>query len=122
MNKKHWWLLILMMITACSPGTSDNLSTASSTVEELPAPQVYITEAPYSRSAAEGFLNAWVAEDYNQMYAYLTKLSQDAISLEDFVTLYEDTAVNLSLTDLDYEILSTLTNPKSGQGCLSCHI
>ena len=115
MNKKHWWLLILMMITACSPGVSDNLPAASSTVEELPAPQVYITEAPYSRSAAEGFLNAWVAEDYNQMYAYLTKLSQDAISLEDFVALYEDTAVNLSLVDLDYEILSTLTNPKSGQ-------
>ena len=115
MNKKHWWLLILMMITACSPGVSDNLPAASSTMEELPAPQVYITEAPYSRSAAEGFLNAWVAEDYNQMYAYLTKLSQDAISLEDFVALYEDTAVNLSLVDLDYEILSTLTNPKSGQ-------
>ena len=115
MNKKHWWLLILIMITACSPGASGDLPTASSTVEELPAPQVYVTEAPYSRSAAEGFLNAWVAEDYNQMYAYLTRLSQDAISLEDFVALYEDTAKNLSLIDLDYEILSTLTNPKSGQ-------
>ena len=115
MKKNYWWMILLLLVTACNSGVATQTTPAQSTLDNLPAPQVYVTEAPYSRAAAEGFLNAWVAEDYNQMYAYLTPLSQDAISLDDFIALYKDTIVNLSMIEMDYEILSTLTNPKTGQ-------
>jgi len=45
------------------------------------------------------------------MYALLTRLSQDAMSEEAFAQRYRDVAATMSLSGLDYAILSTLTNP-----------
>jgi penicillin-binding protein 2 len=49
------------------------------------------------------------------MYALLTRLSQDAMSEEAFAQRYRDVAATMSLSGLDYAILSTLTNPTTAQ-------
>jgi len=81
---------------------------------------VNITSVPDVRAAAEAFLAAWKAEDYAGMYALLTRLSQDAMSEEAFAQRYRDVAATMSLSGLDYAILSTLTNPN--KTCARCLI
>ncbi len=49
------------------------------------------------------------------MYAMLTRLSQDAISEADFTSRYQRVANEAALSSWDYEILSSLKNPESGQ-------
>ena len=49
------------------------------------------------------------------MYAMLTQVSQDAISEEDFITRYREFAAEAALSDIDYKILSSLTQTRTSQ-------
>jgi penicillin-binding protein 2 len=49
------------------------------------------------------------------MYDLLTRVSRDALSLEDFTKRYRDVANEAALSSWDYEIISSLKNPESGQ-------
>lgn len=115
--KYHYWLMILVvLLTSCSPRAPQMTPTGAVTAtSELPQPQVNVTRAPDARAASETFLAAWKNDDYTQMYNLLTRVSRDAIQPEAFTTRYRDTAINLSLQSLDYEILSVLTNPGAAQ-------
>jgi penicillin-binding protein 2 len=114
MKKRIWSILVLIVITACSvtPPAGEITMTPTSS---LPTPVVNITSAPDAAQAAVAFLDAWVAEDYPAMYTMLSRVSQDAISQEDFIKRYNNTAINLSLVSLAYKINSTLTNPGNAQ-------
>lgn len=81
----------------------------------LPEPQVETTLVPDPERIAKTYLDHWLAEEYPQMYALLTKVSQDAISEADFTTRYRNVANEAALSSWDYEILSSLKNPESGQ-------
>jgi len=116
MKKVHYWfLLLVILVTACGPKGPEAMPTAEASPTPLPAPHVNLTSAPDAQSAAEAYLGAWQAEEYEKMYGMLTKISQDAILFEDFKQRYQDTAINLSLYSLDSEVLSVLTNPRSAQ-------
>lgn len=114
MNKRIWSILVLIVITACSVNPPAGEVTGTPTIS-LPSPVVNVTSAPDAAAAAGAFLDAWVAEDYPAMYAMLARVSQDAISQEDFTKRYNNTAINLSLVSLAYKINSTLTNPGNAQ-------
>lgn len=114
MKKRIWSILVLIVITACSGNPSPGGATGTPTTS-LPTPVVNVTSAPDAAQAAVAFLDAWVAEDYPAMYAMLSRVSQDAISQEDFIKRYNNTAINLSLVSLAYHINSTLTNPGNAQ-------
>ena len=49
------------------------------------------------------------------MYAMLAPANQDATPEEQFIKRYRDTAINITLQSLDFEILSALTNLSSAQ-------
>ncbi len=111
-------LLIAFLLSACTaPGASPNVtpSLAPTATHFLPTPVIDRTRPPDAQSAARTFLDDWKAEDYEAMYALLTPVSQDAISLEDFTQRYRDVAVNTTLQTVDYDILSALTNPANAQ-------
>ena len=114
MKKRIWSILVLIVITACSvtPPAGEITMTPTSS---LPTPVVNITSAPDAAQVAVAFLDAWVTEDYPAMYTMLSRVSQDAISQEDFIKRYNNTAINLSLVSLAYKINSTLTNPGNAQ-------
>ncbi len=114
MKKRIWSILVLIFFTACSVTPPEG--SATGTPESLlPTPVVNTTKAPDAQVVAVAFLEAWKAEDYPAMYALLTRVSQDAISADDFQKRYYDTALNLSLVSLAYEVQSTLTNPGIAQ-------
>ncbi|NMC79636.1 MAG: hypothetical protein GYA59_09780 [Chloroflexi bacterium] len=116
--KIHRWIFVLLVfvLVSCSGGGASNGPEANATAtQSLPTPVVNVTSAPDTQAAVQAFLQAWQSEDYSKMYSMLTKVSQDAISSDDFAKRYSDVALNLSLQSIDYEVLSQLTNPQSAQ-------
>ncbi|HOE71028.1 MAG TPA: penicillin-binding transpeptidase domain-containing protein [Brevefilum sp.] len=67
-----------------------------------------VTSAATAQHVLEGFLMDWAAEDYPSMYASLTRLSRDAITLEEFTRTYENFAQTLTLESIQTQVLSTL--------------
>jgi penicillin-binding protein 2 len=114
-------LLILVLsafiLFGCSQSTplaQTPVVTASPTAS-LPGPQVETTTVPDPRVIAQTYLDHWKAEEYPAMYAMLTTVSKDAISEADFTARYQGVANEAALSGWDYEILSSLKNPESGQ-------
>ena len=66
-------------------------------------------------AALSAYLDAFKADDYNTMYAMLSKVSQDAITLEDFAKRNRDALNEMSAGSFDYEVLSSLVNPYSAE-------
>ncbi len=108
------WLLFLLAACAGARATPAPSPTPVSTAT-LAAPQVRVTSAPDASAAVQAYLSAWKAEDYPAMYAMLTQLSRDAISLEDFEARYRSVATEAALSGVDTEILQVLTRPSQAQ-------
>ena len=113
-------IITTLLLTACSPGsgtpTTGVMDTpAPSVTRTVPGPSVAITRPPSAEGAARAFLEAWQAEDYQAMYDMLTSVSRDALDYAKFEERYRNTANRMTLQNLDFEILSSLTNPTSAQ-------
>jgi cell division protein FtsI/penicillin-binding protein 2 len=109
--------LLCILVLACTPEAAVTPEGTQDVPEEtpLPGPQVNTTHVPDTQQAAAQFLDAWKSENYMEMYSLLTPLTQESISLDDFTKRYQDFTVSLTLQTLEYEILSSLTHPSSGQ-------
>ncbi len=111
------FVLLAFILIGCSQSTPlvQTPTVAILPTPTLPGPQVETTTVPDPRVAAEAYLNHWKAEEYPAMYAMLTAVSQDAINEADFTARYQGIANEAALSSWDYEILSSLKNPESGQ-------
>lgn len=113
--KKISWLLLVVFLVGCVNGTATLPTPSLAPTVTLPPPGLTVTSAPDVEITVEQFFDAWKAEDYAAMYALLTPLTQDAISLEEFERAYKDTANAMTLVSLDLEALSYLKNPSTAQ-------
>jgi len=105
-----WAVLLSLLASAgCAGGQITQTATLTPVVNLPP------TGIPDPRETGRAFLDAWKAEDYSAMYALLTSISQDAISQEEFSEHYQGIAQEAALKSLNYEILSSLTNPDTAQ-------
>ncbi|MDQ3006775.1 MAG: penicillin-binding transpeptidase domain-containing protein, partial [Chloroflexota bacterium] len=107
------WLHIIVILTflsACSGGAS-----IFPTETALPTPQVTVINAPNQDAALTAYFEAFKVEDYNTMYALLSKVSQDVITLEDFAKRNRDALDNMSAGSFDYEVLSSLVSPYASE-------
>jgi penicillin-binding protein 2 len=118
---KVWRLIltfiILIVSTGCTSFTppADTPTPTLAATSTLPGPVVNVTRVPDPQASAREFLQSWKDENYAQMYAALTQLSRDAVTAEDFEKLYRSAAVKMTLKGIDYQVLSSLTNPASAQ-------
>jgi penicillin-binding protein 2 len=103
-------IFILTFLSSCNGGVP-----IFPTETPLPQPIVNITPAPDVDAALKTYLDAFKADDYNTMYGSISKVSQDAITLEDFARRNRDALVEMSAGSFDYEVLSTLLNPYSSE-------
>lgn len=94
--------------------TTNNTSTSVPTAGK-PTPEQHNTPTPDVREAMRLFLTEWQTENYAAMYSQLAQTSQDATPIETFIKRYKDAANNLTLINIDFEILSTLVNVESAQ-------
>ncbi|MCA9914991.1 MAG: hypothetical protein KC496_16670, partial [Anaerolineae bacterium] len=86
---RRWLCLLLLLLVSCSPD-------AGSLPEEVSLPTLVPTLTPeINLEAAElvamAFLDGWQRQDFAQMYRLISYNSQEAISLEDFTEVYQDT-------------------------------
>lgn len=93
-------LIVMSLVTACVP-----------VLKETPqpiTPSGNITDALAAQKVVEEFLSAWQAEDYPSMYAQLTTLCRDAMTLEEFESIYRDAASSLTLQTISFDLLSAM--------------
>jgi penicillin-binding protein 2 len=102
--------LVLLAATGCTAGTSIPPVTPTPSAPGMPPPGV-----PDPRETTRAYLDAWQTEDYPAMYSMLTSISQDAITPEEFSDHYQGISTEAALKSIDYEILSSLTNPDTAQ-------
>ena len=115
--KPRWlgWVLLLILVSACGRGQTPGATMGAATASPLPSPQVEVTHLPGPEGTVKAFLDAWAAGDYPAMYSLLTSMSQDAVSEDDFVAYVQNLAEEAALQGVDYELLSTLTEPGSAE-------
>ena len=110
------WLNILLLLTVLSACSSTGIGGSIFPTETpLPPPPVTIIPAPDASAALSTYLDAFKADDYNTMYSLISKVSQDAITLEDFARRNRDALNQMSAGSFDYEVLSSLVNPYSSE-------
>ena len=105
-------LLTVLVLTACG---TNGIPGISSTETALPPPAVTINSAPDAGAALGAYLDAYKADDYNAMYAMLSKVTTDALPLDQFAKRNRDALNEMSAGSFDYEILSALVNPLSAE-------
>ncbi len=99
-------IAVLLLLASCEQET---------TTPELPTPLVQTTPVPSVQAAIGTYLDAFVLRDYQGMYNLLTEESRSALTLESFTQRHTDALNSLSTSQVEYAILSTLTNPDSAQ-------
>jgi penicillin-binding protein 2 len=119
------WLNILALLTflsACSSGGNVGvpLLPSSATDTPLPPPGVTLQPAPDAGAALTAYLDAFKADNYNAMYDMLSKVSKDAVTLEEFAKRNRDALNEMSAGSFDYQVLSNLVNPYSAE--VSFHV
>ena len=107
-------IVIMTFLSACGSGGS-GLLPGGATDTPLPPPVVTVLSAPDPGIALTSYLGAYNSDDYNTMYGLLSKVSQDAVTLEDFAKRNRDALNNMSAGSFDFEILSSLVNPYSAE-------
>ncbi len=124
MKFRPWLLILLVMlvIAACTGPTALPVADTPTpqAANTLPSPDVSVTRTPDVRNTVQAYLQAWQAEDYPAMYAMLSRLTLDAVTIEEFTQSYNDVANALALSGVNYEILTLLTNPGDAQA--SCRV
>lgn len=109
-------LFMVVLVSACTPTPTEiPTATVPLSTATLPEPQINTTRPPDVKQVAKTYLNLWANEDYESMYAMLSRLSQDAFPQEGFIKRYQDTTNALTLIELTSEVTSALTNPRDAQ-------
>ncbi|MFT3892105.1 MAG: NTF2-like N-terminal transpeptidase domain-containing protein [Anaerolineales bacterium] len=116
MKLLRWFnvIIILTFITACGNINVPTLQPVA-TATFLPPPNVNVTPAPDASAALTAYYDALKAEDYNAMYAMLSKATQDMAPLDAYAKYNRDALNTMSAGSFDYEILSSLVNPYSAE-------
>jgi penicillin-binding protein 2 len=112
--KVRSWIVLLSLISllGCTQFPFNN-GFASSTYPHSTNPESF--DGPDVTETAINFLEAWENFDYPAMYALLTSVSRDALSLEEFERHFQGIASEAALENVSYEILSSLVKPDSAQ-------
>lgn len=113
--------ICLFLAAACKPANGTSLAGTSTpgitppASQTLPVPVLNLTPAPNAIDTAMNFLKQWQEGNYTGMYDLLNGASKDAHTADDFVKIYQNAEYDLTLQNLEYDVLSSLTYPTSAQ-------
>ena len=118
MKFTRWMILSLVLVSLAACGGSAGtgiFNPAPTKTSALPTAQISVTHVPSAEIVLRAYLDALLKEDYTSMYAMLSQASRAAISQADFAKRYTDALNTMSANKVDYNVLSSLTNPQSAQ-------
>ena len=104
-------LIPAFILAACGTNGIPGVPTGTA----LPQPLVTIDSAPDASAALSAYLDAYKADDYNAMYTMLSKVTTDALPLDQFAKRNRDALNEMSAGSFDYVINSALVNPLSAE-------
>ncbi len=104
-------LIPAFILAACGTNGIPGVPTGTA----LPQPLVTIDSTPDAGAALSAYLDAYKADDYNAMYAMLSKVTTDALPLDQFAKRNRDALNEMSAGSFDYVINSALVNPLSAE-------
>src|SRR5512134_988138 len=91
------WLHIIIIFTFLSACSSVPINVPGiPTDTPLPPPIVSVTSVPNPEIALGNYLMAFQTDDYNTMYALLSKVTQDAVPLDAFALRNRDALNEMS--------------------------
>ncbi|MFA5612126.1 MAG: NTF2-like N-terminal transpeptidase domain-containing protein [Anaerolineaceae bacterium] len=108
-------IILVMMLSACNQNTIVTPTAEPTVTLPLPSPNVSFDSVPDVEAAAREYMDLWVIEDYQQMYDRLSRLTKDAVTIEAFEASHRDTAIKLTMQEIDYQILSSMLNITTAQ-------
>ena len=108
-------VILVMLFSACNPAAKPSTTVAPTATVSLPTPNVSIASAPDVETVSQAYLDLWVIEDYPAMYEQLSRLTKDAITVEDFEARHLNTAIKLTMQGMDYQILSSMLGMDTAQ-------
>lgn len=113
-----WSSTFCLLLSACQSGVPSLQPEIGSTVTPLTVTQTLVL-TPTALPAPDGtflaFLDAWNDHNFSGMYSLLTPLSQDASTESDFESSLQKLSADLTLTGIDYKLLSSFTQGETAQ-------
>ncbi|MFC1960986.1 NTF2-like N-terminal transpeptidase domain-containing protein [Chloroflexota bacterium] len=97
------FLVMLVLVAACGP-----IAPAAAPVNEEALPTVVQLTLEEAEAVAATFFDSWVKRDYPAMYSLISFRSREAYPEEQFVDIYESVAQEMTLTNYDYDLRSSL--------------
>jgi len=120
MKFTRWiYLIVLLALLAACGGGGGVTPPGATRTSSLPTAQVTVIPAPSTDASLRAFLGALQSNDYASMYKQISTASQAAISEADFSKRYSEALDAMGVTKVEYNILSSLTNPQSAQVAFS---
>lgn len=114
---KYLTLLIILvtLLSACNQNAAVTPTPEPTATVPLPTPNVNINSGPDVEEAARTYMDLWKVEDYQAMYEQLSRLTKDAVTPEAFESSHRDTAKNLTMQGVEFQILSSMLNITTAQ-------
>ncbi|MBP7032306.1 MAG: hypothetical protein KBB13_06300, partial [Anaerolineaceae bacterium] len=109
------FLVLTFVLGACAKLPATGSAPSATPESGLPTPVLALTQAPDVEKEAQAYLDDWKSEDYEGMYAKLSMLTRDALSLEDFTKQHKTAAVAMTMQEMNYAILSSMVRPSTAQ-------
>ena len=120
MKFTRWiYLIVLLALLAACGGGGGVTPPGATRTSSLPTAQVTVIPAPSTDASLRAFLGAMQSNDYASMYKQISTASQAVISEADFSKRYSEALDAMGVTKVEYNILSSLTNPQSAQVAFS---
>ena len=127
MNKNSMRRLLILAIVSLFVLASCGKASETAEVQTSPEPTLAeiiptIIAATDVDEAVSRYLTYWTEKDYASMYDMLSPLSKDSISYDDFAARYQYLHNEANINNITYQILSTLTNPRTAMASYSIHL
>jgi penicillin-binding protein 2 len=108
-------ILVTVFLAACTGGPITLPGLKPTKTSSLPTAQTTVIHTPGAEPALRVYLDALLKEDYASMYSILTQASRAALSQDDFTARYTNALNTMSVSKMEYNLLSSLTNPQTAQ-------
>ena len=106
---KKFLVTLFLLLVSCT-GNINVGSFNDELTSTLPPPALATSSPPNVEITIAKYLTAWEAGEFAVMYNLLSPLSQDAISIDDFVATYQGVNDSASLARIRTDILSSQQN------------
>lgn len=108
-------IILVTLLNACNQNAAVTPTPEPTATVPLPTPNVNINSGPDVEEAARTYMDLWKVEDYQAMYEQLSRLTKDAVTPEAFESSHRDTAKNLTMQGVEFQILSSMLNITTAQ-------